>query len=266
MPLQNTGMMPPRDKAMKLEDRVAIVTGAGVGIGAAYSKRFAKEGARVVCADIDGENAERTAKEISELGGHAIGVKTDVAKKDNTDAMAQRAKDHYGRIDILVNNAAMFTALPEGPFDQLTEENWDRCMEVNLKGLWNCIRSVFPYMKEQHYGKVINVSSITWLLGRPYRLDYVTSKAGIVGLTHAIAPELGACGINVNSVLPGLIQNESTLKVYEPEYFQKYSERQALKRSLKSEDVCGAVVFLASDDSEMITGQSIVVDGGLVFH
>ena len=137
---------------------------------------------------------------------------------------------------------------------------------VNLKGLWNCIRSVYPLMKKQQSGKIVNVSSITWLLGRPFRLDYVTSKAGIVGLTHAVAPELGAHGINVNCVVPGLVQNESTLKVYQPEHFKNYSERQVLKRSLTSEDLCGAVVFFASDDAEMITGQSLVVDGGMVFQ
>ena len=250
---------------MRLKDRVVIVTGAGVGIGTAYAKRLSQEGAQVVCADIDGKNAENTAREISQAGGDAIGVPTDVSRKNETDFMAQCARDEYGRIDILVNNAAMFTALPEGPFDELTEENWDRCMEVNLKGLWNCIRSVYPFMKEQQSGKIVNVSSITWLLGRPFRLDYVTSKAGVVGLTHAVAPELGAHGINVNCVVPGLVQNESTLKVYEPEHFKNYCERQVLKRSLKSEDLCGAVVFLVSDDAEMITGQSLVVDGGMVF-
>jgi 3-oxoacyl-[acyl-carrier protein] reductase len=245
---------------------VAIVTGAGVGIGAAYAGRLAQEGAKVVCADIDGENAQTMAEQIAQRDGDAIGVRVDVSRKDETDAMAERAQDEYGRIDILVNNAAMFTALPEGPFDELTEENWDRCMEVNLKGLWNCIRSVYPFMKVQQSGKIVNVSSITWLLGRPFRLDYVTSKAGVVGLTHAVAPELGAHGINVNCVVPGLVQNESTSKVYKPEHFKNYSERQVLKRSLKSEDLCGAVVFLASDDAEMITGQSLVVDGGMVFH
>jgi 3-oxoacyl-[acyl-carrier protein] reductase len=251
---------------MRLKDRVAIVTGAGVGIGAAYAKRLAGEGGKVVCADIQGKNAEDMAQEIRQAGGDSIGVQVDVSRKDETDAMARSAQDEYGRIDILVNNAAMFTALPEGPFDELTEENWDRCMEVNLKGLWNCIRSVYPLMKKQQSGKIVNVSSITWLLGRPFRLDYVTSKAGIVGLTHAVAPELGAHGINVNCVVPGLVQNESTLKVYQPEHFKNYSERQVLKRSLTSEDLCGAVVFFASDDAEMITGQSLVVDGGMVFQ
>jgi 3-oxoacyl-[acyl-carrier protein] reductase len=173
---------------MQLKDKVAIVTGAGVGIGVEYSKRLAAEGAKVVCTDIQGGHAQETAEGIVAAGGDAIGFKTDVASKADTDAMASRTQDQYDRIDILVNNAAMFTALPEGPFDELTEENWDRCMEVNLKGIWNCIRSVFPFMKKQRYGKVINISSVTWMMGRPYRLDYVTSKAGVVGLTHAATP------------------------------------------------------------------------------
>ncbi len=251
---------------MMLKDKVAIVTGAGVGIGVEYSKRLAAEGAKVVCADIQGGHAQETAEGIVAAGGDAIGFKTDVASKADTDAMAVRAQDQYDRIDILVNNAALFTALPEGPFDELTEENWDRCMEVNLKGVWNCIRSVFPVMKKQRYGKIINISSVTWMMGRPYRLDYVTSKAGVVGLTHAIAPELGEYDINVNSVVLGLVQSDSAVKVYGAEHFQKFKERQVFKRSLTPKDACGAVVFLASDDAEMITGQSLVVDGGLVFH
>ena len=133
---------------MQLKDKVAIVTGAGVGIGVEYSKRLAAEGARVVCTDIQGDHAEATAKEIVAAGGDAIGFKTDVTSKADTDAMASRTQDQYHRIDILVNNAALFTALPEGPFDELTEENWDRCMEVNLKGVWNCIRSVYPFHEE----------------------------------------------------------------------------------------------------------------------
>ncbi len=251
---------------MQLKDKVAIVTGAGVGIGVEYSKRLAAEGARVVCTDIQGGHAEATAKEIVAAGGDAIGFKADVASKADTDAMARRTQGQYDRIDILVNNAAMFTALPEGPFDELTEENWDRCMEVNLKGIWNCIRSVFPFMRKQRYGKIINISSVTWMMGRPYRLDYVTSKAGVVGLTHAIAPELGEYDINVNSVVLGLVQSDSAVKVYGAEHFQKFKERQVFKRSLTPKDACGAVVFLVSDDAEMITGQSLVVDGGLVFH
>ena len=121
-------------------------------------------------------------------------------------------------------------------------------------------------MKEQRYGKIINISSVTWMMGRPYRLDYVTSKASVVGLTHAIAPELGEYDINVNSVVLGLVQSESALKAYGAEHFQRFKERQVFKRSLTPQDACSAVVFLASDDAEMITGQSLVVDGGLVFH
>ncbi len=212
---------------MQLKDKVAIVTGAGVGIGVEYSKRLAAEGAKVVCTDIQSGHAEATAKEIVTAGGDAIGFKADVTSKTDTDAMASRTQDQYDRIDILVNNAAMFTALPEGPFDELTEENWDRCMEVNLKGIWNCIRSVYPFMKAQRYGKIINISSVTWMMGRPYRLDYVTSKAGVVGLTHAIAPELGEYDINVNAVVLGLVHSDSAVKVYGEEHFQKIKDWKA---------------------------------------
>lgn len=251
---------------MKLSAKVAIVTGAGVGIGVHYAKRFAAEGAKVVCADIDAEAAERSAREITAAGGQAIGLKTDVANKLDTDAMARRAGEQYGRIDILVNNAALFTALPKGRFDELSEEDWDRCMEVNLKGIWNCIRSVFVFMKQQRSGKIINISAGSWLLGRPNRLNYVTSKAGVVGLTRAIAPEVGEYGINVNTIVPGMIKSESTSKLYTEEHFNLSTQQQVFKRSLTPEDLCGAVIFLASDDAEMITGQMLVVDGGQVFH
>ena len=251
---------------MKLRDRVAIVTGAGVGIGVAYAERLAAEGAKVVCTDVNGDHAERTAKEIVAKGGDAIGFKADVTLKGDTEEMARRAKDQHGRIDILVNNAALFTGVPQGPFDEIDEDVWDACMEVNLKGIWNCIRSVFPYMKEQRYGKIINISSNTWMSGRPMLLSYVTSKAGVVGLTRAIAPEVGAHGINVNAILPGFCRNESTERAYEGHLFDNVRERQIFKRTLTPEDLCGAVVFFASDDAEMITGQALVIDGGMVFH
>ena len=248
---------------MMLKDKVAIVTGAGVGIGVEYSKRLAAEGAKVVCTDIQGGPAQETAEGIVAAGGDAIGFKTDVASKADTDAMAVRAQDQYDRIDILVNNAALFTALPEGPFDELTEENWDRCMEVNLKGVWNCIRSVFPVMKKQRYGKIINISSVTWMMGRPYRLDYVTSKAGVVGMTKVWARELGRHNIRVNAVAPGFILTEMVKQMPE-KILENMVARTPIGRMGEPRDVANAYLFLASEGASFISGAVLRVDGGIV--
>ena len=189
---------------MRLDGKVAIVTGGGVGIGRAYSKGLAKEGAKVAVADIQVEAASQVAEEIKKDGGDAIPVAVDVASPEKTREMADAVLKAYGRIDVLVNNAALYTALTKKSFMEIGEDEWDRVMAVNVKGLHLCVQAVYPAMKEQGKGKIINISSGTILGGTPMFLHYVTSKAGVLGFTRALAREIGPDGISVNAIMPGL--------------------------------------------------------------
>ena len=252
----------------RLEGRVAIVTGGGHGIGKAYALRLAGEGARVVIAEIDEKAARGVADELNAAGHEAIAVKTDVADPGSVAAMARAAIERFGRIDVLVNNAAIFATIPmsRSPFDEIEVAEWDRMMSVNLKGAWLACRAVIPQMRKQGYGKIINISSGTALKGSPSRIHYVTSKAGILGFTKTLANEVGKDNICVNCVAPG-----STLSEEDPgEDVVKMRTQavatRALKRVQTPEDLTGAIVFFASPDSDFITGQTLVVDGGACMH
>ena len=254
--------------AGRLDGRVAIITGGGHGIGKAYAVRLAAEGAKVVIAELDGEAASAVAAELSAQGHHAIAVQTDVANEASVTNMAQQAVAKFGRIDVLVNNAAIFATVPMSrlPFDQISVDEWDRMMSVNVKGTWLASRAVVPQMRLQAYGKIINVSSGTALKGSPSRIHYVTSKAGILGFTKTLANEVGKDGICVNCVAPG-----STLSEENPDddilkMRAQAANARALKRVQTPDDLTGAVVFFASADSDFITGQTLVVDGGSCMH
>jgi 3-oxoacyl-[acyl-carrier protein] reductase len=247
----------------RLQDRVAIVTGGGHGIGAAYAKRLAEEGANVVIAELDRDAGERVAAEI---GG--VAVRTDVADEQSARDMARRAIERFGRIDILVNNAAIFHTVPmsRAPFDEIDPGEWDRMMAVNLRGTWFACRAVIPQMRKQRYGKIVNISSGTALKGAGSRIHYVTSKAGILGFTRTLAMEVGKDNICVNCIAPG-----STLSEEDPDesivkYRQAAASTRALQRLQKPEDLVGTVAFFASADSDFITGQTLVVDGGACMH
>lgn len=254
--------------AGRLEGRVAIITGGGHGIGKAYAARLATEGAKVVIAELDGASANAVAAELTAQGFDAIAVQTDVANEASVNNMAQQTIARFGRIDVLVNNAAIFATVPmsRSPFDQISVEEWDRMMSVNVKGTWLASRAVVPQMRKQAYGKIINVSSGTALKGSPSRIHYVTSKAGILGFTKTLANEVGKDGICVNCVAPG-----STLSEENPDddilkMRAQAANTRALKRVQTPEDLTGAVVFFASADSDFITGQTLVVDGGSCMH
>ena len=254
--------------AGRLDGRVAIITGGGHGIGKAYAARLAAEGAKVVIAELDGAGGIAVAAELTAQGREAIAVQTDVANEASVNNMAQQTILRFGRIDVLVNNAAIFATVPmsRSPFDQISVDEWDRMMSVNVKGTWLASRAVVPQMRKQAYGKIINVSSGTALKGSPSRIHYVTSKAGILGFTKTLANEVGKDGICVNCVAPG-----STLSEENPDddilkMRSQAANARALKRVQTPEDLTGAVVFFASADSDFITGQTLVVDGGSCMH
>lgn len=252
---------------MRLKDKVAIVTGGGVGIGRAYCFGLAKEGAKVIVADIQDKQAEKVASEIKRLDGDAFAVPVDVTSAEKTRAMAEAALQRYGRIDILVNNAALYSTIEKKSFTQIDAKEWDQVMAVNLRGLLLCVQAVYAAMKKQGKGKIINISSGTALGGTPFFLHYVTSKAGVIGFTRALARELGADNIAVNAITPGLTvsspEQEATLT---PGQREDRRRKRSFQRDQFPEDLVGTVVFLSSDDSDFITGQIINVDGGANMH
>jgi len=248
---------------MRLKDKVAIVTGSAQGIGRVYALRLASEGARVVVTDL--QDAGPAAHEIAAKGGEALALRTDVADAKSVEEMARSTVARFGRIDILVNNAAIFGEIPRRPFDQIPIEEWDRVMAVNVKGLFLSSRAVIPQMKNQAAGRIINISSGTVLQGTPWLLHYVTSKGAVVAFTRALAREVGEFGITVNAIAPGHTLSESVRKKG-PDVDKGSVASRAIKRSQLPEDLAGTVIFLSSDDSAFITGQMIVVDGGSALH
>ncbi len=248
---------------MRLKDKVAIITGGGRGIGKAYCLRLADEGAKVVVADII--DVSGTVKEIEDKSGTAIGMKVDVSSEQDTQRMAEETIAKFGQINILVNNAAIFYGLEDKPFEEIDVETWDRVMAVNIRGSWLCAKAVVPQMKKQGKGKIINISSSTAWHGRPGIMHYVTSKGAVIAMNHQMAVELGKHNICVNAVAPGSTLSEATLLKRTAEDAEKLAQaRQELKRTIYPQDITGTVAFLASDDADMITGQTILVDGGMV--
>jgi len=240
---------------------VAIVTGAARGLGRAYALRLARDGARVAAADI--VDAMGTVSEIEAQGGSAIALKVDVSSEEETKRMAEETLARFGRIDILVNNAALMgSPLRMKPFWEIDAEEWDKVMAVNVRGQWLCAKAVFPQMKKQGKGKIINISSSVIFRGTPYLAHYDTSKAAVIGLTRVLARESGEYGICVNAVTPGIVPTEGLLSLVSEGYEKRSIPQQCIKRQQTPEDLVGTIAFFASDDSDFITGQTINVDGG----
>lgn len=249
---------------MLLDGEVAIVTGAGQGIGREYALGLAREGAKVVVAEINRQNGELVAKEICDGGMTAIAVETNVADEQSTKKMAAETISRFGRIDILVNNAAIYYGLEHKSILETEVADWDRIMAVNLKGVFLCCKAVVPQMKGQKRGKIINQASSAFHYGSTGLPHYVASKGGVVALTRALARELGDWGINVNAIAPGFTLSEAGKRRNES-FITTQRNVRSIKQDLYPKDMVGTVVFLASSLSDALTGQTIVVDGGSIF-
>lgn len=238
---------------MKLKNKVAIVTGAAQGIGRGIALALAKEGANVVVSDIKG--VYDVVREIETMGVKALGIKADVSKKEEVEKMVEKVLDRFGRIDILVNNAGIF------PFVNLTEmkeDDWDKVLDINLKGIFNCTKAVLDEMIKQKSGNIINISSIAAMVGFKGLTHYCASKAGVIGFTKATALELSQYGIRMNAIAPGGIETPGTKGMVDDNFINSLP----IKRVGTPKDIANTVIFLASEDSDYITGQCIVVDGG----
>lgn len=249
---------------MRLKDKVAIVTGSASGIGRAIAIGFAREGATVVAADINIAGANDTVSEIKAFGGKGLAIETDVSRKEQTDNMVKATSDQYGQVDILVTSAAV---LEEIPMLDITVEQWDNIIDVDLNGVLYSAQSAIKVMKEQKYGRVVIISSIAAYRGRAGQQAYCAAEGSLTGLTANLAVQMGEFGINVNCIAPGIIDTDFVESLKDkPEYREYRRSHTPLRRIGKPEDIVGPAIFLASSDSDFITGETIVVDGGISIY
>lgn len=245
-----------------LAGRVAIVTGAGQGIGRVFAKAFAAAGAIAVIAERNFDKAKSVAAEIAKAKGEALPIDTDVSDPDSIQGMVSQVESRFGRVDILINNAGIFTTLDMRPFEEIPLDEWERVLRVNVTGPMLCARAVLPAMKRAKWGRIVNMASGAVTLGRPNYLHYITSKAALVGMTRSMARELGAFGITVNAIMPGATFTEIERKTVTPQQKERLVASQCIQRPEVPEDLVGTALFLASDASGFLTGQAITVDGG----
>jgi len=246
---------------MRFEGKSVIITGGGGKIGKAYALGFAKEGAKVALPDI--ASADHVVRAIRDMGGTAISMPCDVSNEPSVKAMVEETVKQFGTVDILINNAAYFMSVWKGPFWEMTVEEFDKAMAVNVRGSWLCAKAVVPYMQKQKSGKIINISSNVALTGNPNYIHYVTSKGALIAMTRAMARELGDWNICVNTVTPGFVVTEG--RQVDPAYEKIRAQQRSVKRTQVENDLVGTVLFLSSGESDFMTGQLLNVDGGFHF-
>ena len=249
-----------------LEGRVVIITGGGQGIGRGYAHHFAAQGAIPIIAELNGENGERVKAEIEAKGARAHAIQTDVSDMASVSAMVAAVMAAEGRIDVLINNAAVFSRITMAPFWELPLDEWDNAMKVNVTGSFYCARAVVPAMQSAKWGRIVNVASGTVALGSANYLHYITSKSAMIGMTRSMARELGPWNVTVNTFWPGIIKTEVPRPSAPDEVFEMFSRQQCLPRLTTIEDLAKPMLFLCSDEAKYMTGQIFEPDGGLSFN
>ena len=248
-----------------IKGKTIIVTGAARGLGQKYALEFAKAEANIIFADIS--DCSETEKKVSEVTDKFLSLNLDVTDINSCNKMMAKAVDKFSKIDVLVNNAALYGALKSSRFEDIDPDQWDKAMNVNVKGLWNCCRAISPIMRENKSGSIINIASLAAKFGMPYAADYATSKAAVIGLTRVMAREMGKDNIRVNAVAPSMVRTESAKEFLGEKAergFEVISKGQILQKTLEVDDIYGTVLYLASDQSKFVTGQTLMVDGGSV--
>lgn len=248
-----------------LKDRVVIVTGGAQGLGRSYVEHFAQQGATPVIVDFDKNKADDVQKHLSDRGFKSLSIQADVSDPASVNAMAEKTLEKFGRIDVLINNAALFSKITLAPFWELPIDEWRRAMDVNVTGAFLCSRAVVPAMQAAAWGRIINVSSSTVLNGRPNYLHYIASKSALIGMTRAMAKELGKWNITVNVYLPTATQTEVERPSAQRAHFERLAGEQAIGRIAEMSDHAATMLFLCSEEAGFITGQSHLVDGGRAF-
>jgi len=248
----------------RLEGKVAVVTGAGRGLGRIFCVGLAREGAKILETDKDIGGLGETVREIKEAGSEGELLQIDVTSREQAEKMAKFAVDKWAKIDILINNAAFYGGLQRMDFWEINEEEWDKLMAVNVKGIWQCVKAVFPYMKAQGKGKIVNMASEVFFTGSHGFAHYVASKGAVVGLTRALAIELGPHNICINALAPGFTDTEGSRTIADVTKYD--TSKTPLRRLGVAEDIVGAALLFSSDEADFITGQTILVDGGRAMH
>jgi 3-oxoacyl-[acyl-carrier protein] reductase len=251
---------------VNVEDKVIAITGAARGLGQTYATVLARAGAKIVVGDVN--DCSETVDLVHAAGGECLGAKLDVTDESSAQALVRAAVERFGKLNAIVNNAALYGALTGGRFDQISETEWDTAMAVNVKGIWNCCKAAVPAFRQAGGGSIVNVTSLAALYGTAYALHYTTSKAAVIGLTRGLARELGRENIRVNAIAPSAVLTEGTKEFFAAKLDKLLSAvkaGQSIPRNLAPTDVAGTVLWLVSDASSFTTGQTIAVDGGTVF-